>query len=283
MHKIALLTDSTCDIPPALIEQYQIGVLPYVLAWNGVEYRDRVTLQPEEFYRRLQVEPNLPTHAQVSPAEFAQLFGQARREGAEALMIILVNSAFSGSVNSARQAAAETNFAVHVHDALSTSMGMGWQVLAAARAREAGAGLPAMIAAAEAVRSKVQVYACLDTLEYVYRGGRIGNAKRLVGAMLHVKPVLTIDHQTGLVEPAGIALAHRRGVELMCRRFFEKIDTARPMHIAVMHGDLESEALRLKERIDALFNPVELFTHITGPVLGVNTGPRAIALCGYSE
>ena len=283
MHKIAILTDSTCDIPPALIERYQIKVLPYVLAWNGVEYRDRVTLQPEEFYRRLQVEPNLPTHAQVSPAEFAQLFAQARREGAEAVIILLVNSAFSGSVDSARKAAAEAGFPVHVHDALSTSMGMGWQVLAAARAREAGAGLADIIAAAETVRSKVQVYACLDTLEYVYRGGRIGNARRLVGAMLHVKPVLTIDHQTGLVEPAGIALAHRRGVELMCRRFFEKIDTARPMRIAVMHGDLESEALRLKERICSLFDPAEIFIHITGPVLGVNTGPRAIALCGYSE
>ena len=139
------------------------------------------------------------------------------------------------------------------------------------------------MAAAELVRERVQLFICLDTLEYVYRGGRIGNARRLLGTMLKVKPILTVDHQAGQVEAGGLARTRSRGIEMIYEKFFARMDTTRPLHVAVLHGMAEAEALQLEERVRQEFHPVELFTHLTGPVLGLNTGPRAIALCGYYE
>lgn len=284
MPAISIITDSTCDVPPALIERYGIVVLPYLLIWDGVEYRDRVTIQPEEFYTRLaSSNHHLPTTAQASPMDFARLFAQARAQGAEGVLALLVNGRFSGSLGSAQQAAAEMDIPVHVHDSRSTSMGLGWQVLAAARAREAGGDLASMVAAAESARERVQLVACLDTLEYVYRGGRIGNASRLLGSVLHARPVIYVDHHTGQVEGGGMALSHRRAVELMLRRFFNRVGPSRLLHVAVMHGMAEAEALALEARIRAEYRPVEIFTHITGPILGMNTGPGALALSGYGE
>lgn len=283
MHPIALITDSTCDLPSRFIEQYQITVLPYVLIWDGKEYRDRVTIQPEEFYARLRSSPTFPTTAQASREEFVSLFRQVREKGAEGALVVLVNAQFSGSLASARLAAEEMDFPVVIHDSRSTSMGLGWQVLAAARAREAGGGLPEMVAAAEKVRERVQVYACLDTLEYVYRGGRIGNARRLLGTLLHARPVIYVNHQTGIVEAAGMALSRRRSIEWMVRCFFERMPAGGQLHVAVMHGMAETEACQLEARIREAFAPRELFVHLTGPVLGLNTGPRALALCGYGE
>lgn len=283
MPSIALITDSTCDLPSHWIEQYQISVLPYVMIWDGKEYRDRVTIQPEEFYARLSSSSTLPTTAQASREEFVALFRQVREAGAEAALVVLVNGRFSGSLASARLAAGEVDFPVAVHDSRSTSMGLGWQVLAAARAREAGGGLREMVAAAEKVREQVQVCACLDTLEYVYRGGRIGNAQRLLGTLLHTRPVIYVDHSTGMVEADGMALSRRRSIEKMVRCFFEKMPPGGKLHVAVMHGMAEDEARQLEARIREEFAPQELFVHLTGPILGLNTGPGALALCGYGD
>ena len=283
MHSIALITDSTCDLPSHFIEQYQISVLPYVMIWDGKEYRDRVTIQPEEFYARLQSSPTLPTTAQASREEFLALFRQAREAGAEGALVALVNAQFSGSLASARLAADAMDFPVAVHDSRSTSMGLGWQVLAAARAREAGGGMQEMVAAAEKVRERVQVCACLDTLEYVYRGGRIGDARRLLGALLHARPVIYLNHHTGIVEAEGMALSRRRSIERMARCFFERMPPGGRLHVAVMHGMAEGEARQLEARIREEFAPQELFVHLTGPILGLNTGPRALALCGYGD
>lgn len=282
-QNIAIITDTTCDIPASWVEKYNIIVLPHVLIWNGMQYRDRVDLQPEEFYRRLKTEKELPTTSQASMVDFAKAYEQARENGAEEIVVLTVSSKFSGAIQSARQAAEHARIPVHVHDSKGATMSLGWQVLAAARVREAGGGAKDMLAAAEKVRSGVQLYIFLDTLEYIYRGGRIGNASRMVGTMLNIKPLLYVDHTTGIVEPGGMAMTHKKGMALMVSKFFSHFDGSRPMHIAVMHGDAAEDAAALTESIRSEYNPVELISHITGPALGLNTGPGALALAGYQE
>lgn len=162
-------------------------------------------------------------------------------------------------------------------------MGLGWQVLAAARARESGGDANAMIQAADNVRQHLSHYVFLDTMEYLYKGGRIGGATRLIGSLLDIKPLVYVDRDTGKVEAAGRARTRKRGLNMLYDLFFEQLETENVMHIAVMHGDAPEDAERIAERVERDYAPAELLIDITGPVLGVHTGPGAIALCGYSE
>jgi DegV family protein with EDD domain len=212
-----------------------------------------------------------------------QAFKRVCAEGAREIVAVIVSSALSGAIQSVIQAARETPAPVHIHDSREATMALGWQALAAARAREAGGGVRAMLDAAEKVRRGVQIIICLDTLEYVYRGGRIGNARRLLSAMLNVKALITVDHDSGLVEPVAVAVTRKRSIEQMYSRFFGNFGAGRPLHVAVMHGDAEEDAQVLVERIRREHAPAELLTNITCPTLGIHTGPRALALIGFME
>lgn len=288
-HKhIAIVTDSTCDIPANLIEQYEILVQPHTIIWNGQQYRDRVDLQPDEFYRRLSTDPVMPTTSQATGVDFHTCYQHACEQGAEEIVAIVVNSKFSGAYQSALQGKEGISVPVHVYDSRAASMGLGWQVLAAVRAGVAGGDAADMLAAADDVRRRVQLFICLDTLEYVYRGGRIGNARRLLGSALGIKPLIYIDHEMGIVEPGGMAMTRRKSLNLLFTRFFSLMDQNAsypnaPLYVAVLHGGAPGDAAELFERVRQERHPAELLTNITCPALGINTGPQAIALCGYSE
>lgn len=281
--RIALITDSTCDIPAALLAQYGIYVQAHIVIWGEHQYRDRLEIQPEEFYRRLGADAVMPTTSQATVADFSMMYQKACDDGAEEIVVISVSSQLSGAYQSAMGAVEFARVPVRVFDSRMVTMGLGWQVLAAARARESGGDAADMLAAADRVRRRVQLYICLDTLEYVYRGGRIGNASRFVGTLLNIKPLITVDHDSGIVEPVSMAMTRRKSVDMLYSKFFSLLDTRQKMRIAVLHGDASKEASSLAERVRRDYNPVELFTDITGPALGIHTGPQALALCGYSE
>jgi DegV family protein with EDD domain len=167
-------------------------------------------------------------------------------------------------------------------------MSLGWQVLAAARARETEGDARAMLEAAEAVRNSVALYVSLDTLEYLHKGRRIGGAALFVGSLLNVKPLVYVDHETGRVEAAGRVRPRKRGLNTLDQHFFQALgpgtgSQASGLHVAVMHGDAPGDAQQLMERIQREYAPAEILSDITSPVLGAHTGPRAIALCGYVE
>jgi DegV family protein with EDD domain len=282
-YPVEIITDSTCDIPQDLVEQYGIIVIPHFVIWGNQQYLDRINLQPEEFYARLEIDPVRPTTAQATAEVFAAAYEQAIRGGAKEIVVVTVSSAMSGAYQMALNAAGTVAIPVHIVDSKGPTMSLGWQVLAAARVRAEGGDANAMVAKAAQVRQTLTQIVGMDTLEYLQRGGRIGDAARWIGTMLHVKPVVSINHQTGRVEPAAIARTYKNMVETLYQKFFDKINVTRPMHIAVLHGSARAQAESLAERISNDYSPVELVINITGPVLGINTGPRALALCGYTE
>lgn len=282
-HRTALITDSTCDIPRHLIEEYGITVVPLHVIWSDETYRDRVDLDPRDFYRRLTENSDYPTTSHPTPDGFLETYNEAVRNGADEIVVITLSSELSGAFEAASQAGAMTDTPVHIFDSKETTMGLGWQVLAAARAREAGADPEAIIRAADVTRQRVGVYVSLDTLEYLHKGGRIGGATRFIGSLLDLKPLVYVDHDTGQVEAAGRVRTRKRGLNQLCERFFEAVGTNGPLHVAVLHGDAPRDAERVAGRIEREYAPIELLIDITGPVLGVHTGPRAIALCGYAE
>jgi len=282
-HKIALVTDSTCDIPQELREQYAIAVVPLTIIWGADQLREGVDISAEDFYRRLIADPVFPTTSQPTPKDFLSVYESARQQGAEEVVVVTISSAMSGTHESARLASTMTDIPVRLVDAKSNSMGLGWQVLAAARAREAGGDAAAMVAAAEAARSRMVYVIALDTLEYLHKGGRIGTATRFIGTLLNLKPQITVNHQTGQVEAGHRTRTRQKAVEALYEDFFAQLDVKKPMRIAVLHNAVLPEAEALAERVRQQYHPVELLIHIVAPVLGVHTGPRALALCGYTE
>jgi DegV family protein with EDD domain len=175
-HRIALITDSTRDIPDDLLEKHDIAVVPSLVIWGDEILRDRVDIQPEDFYRRLETDPLFPTTSHPTPQDFLEAYAAAGQKGAGEIVVVTVSSAMSGTIESARQAAATIDIPVHVVDSKGPTMTVGWQVLAAARAREAGGDATAMLAAADRARASMVQIVCPDTLEYPHRGG--GSAGR---------------------------------------------------------------------------------------------------------
>ncbi len=282
-NPIGLVTDSTCDIPEQLIERHGIIVVPHVIIWGAEQFRDRVTMQPVEFYSRLAVDPQRPTSSQAGVQDFQRACEQAVERGARQIIIVTVSSAMSGAYQMAKKAANLVKVPVAVVDSKGPTMTVGWQVLAAARARDEGADLAAILSRVEQVRSRLVQLVGMQTLEYLQKGGRIGSAIKWMGTMLQVKPLVSINHQTGLVEPVGLVRTHKALVEMMYSKFFSRLGDAQGLRIAVLHGNVPQEAEALAQRIRAEYSPVELLVNITGPVLGINTGPGALALCGYAE
>jgi DegV family protein with EDD domain len=282
-HRIALVTDSTCDIPVAWIQQYEISVVPLTLIFGDQAYLDGVELTAEQFYERLPREKYHPTTSQPTPQAFLEAFQKAAAGGAEEIITVTISSGMSGTIESARQAAQESPIPVHVADAKNNSMGLGWQVIAAARVREAGGGLEAMLAAIEQVRKDMVYYIALDTIEYLSRGGRISDAARFLDSLLHIKPLIYVRPESGLVGASIPARSRKSSLDGLYREFFSHINNDGPLHITVLHNSALAEAAALAERVRAEYNPKELFISITSPVLGAHTGPGAVALCGYAE
>ncbi len=282
-HRVALITDSACDIPDSLLELYGIAMVPLYVIWGADQLRDRVDIQPEQFYRRLQSDPVHPTTSQPTPQDFCAALERAQQSGASEAVIATISSGMSSTYNSAQQGSQMIDFPVQIVDTRANSMSMGWQVLAAARAREAVGTAAAMIEAMERVRRTLVTLLYVDTLDYLHRGGRIGSAARWVGTALDLKPLLYVDHESGTVQAGERTRTRRKALERLCDSFLSRFDLRRPLRVAVLHGDDQFAAEDMAERIRQRSTLAELIVSMTSPVLGVHTGPGALALCGYTE
>ena len=283
VQQIALVTDSTCDIPKEWIEKYDITMVPSIIIFGEKQYVDGIDMIAEQFYERLPQEKVRPTTSHPTPAAFLQAYMDAIKKGAKQILTIVVAAAMSGTMAAAQEAAKLVRIPVQIIDSCSNSMGLGWQMIAAARARENGGTLADMIAAAEYVRSKLVYYVSLNTLEYLFKGGRIGDAISLVGSMLTIKPLVFVKRETGTVGVSIPSRSRKQAVEKLQKEFFNNLNVESPLHIAVLHNNAFEEAKALAQKIMETYNPKELITSIVSPILGVHTGPQAIALCGYSE
>ena len=280
---IGIISDSTCDIPEDLVQQYGITIIPHYIIWGNQQYRDRVDMQPLDFYKRIVTDPAYPSSSQASIADFKKVYEEVAAKGATEIIALTVSSAMSGAFQMASEAAKLVSVPVSVVDGKSPTMSLGWQVLTAARARDAGMKVNQILPMLEDLKKKLVQYVAMESLEYLQKSGRIGNAVKWVGSVLKIRPLVSINHLSGLVEPASLSRTHKGVIDLMYRKFFEHFKGKEKLHVAVMHGNIPEEAEKLAERIRQEFNPVELIVNITGPVLGISTGPSAMALCGYAE
>jgi DegV family protein with EDD domain len=280
---IGIITDSTCDIPENLLEQYGIIVIPQMVIWGEQQLRDRIDLQPKGFYERYASDPVRPRSSPPAMKDIQGAFQKAIDQGATQLIVLTVSSAMSGTYGLLQNAASVLPLPVSMVDSKGPTMSLGWQVLEAARARDAGADLTTILDRVNKVREGLAQFVAMDSLEYLQRGGRIGGAIKWVGMLLSIKPLVSINHKTGLVEPVSVARTHKALLQLLYHKFFQRLEGGKNLHIAVLHGNVAEQAEELAGRIRAEYKPLELLVNMTGPVLGINTGPGALALCGYAE
>lgn len=267
----------------AVPEQYNIEVVPLTIIWGEEQFRDGVDLSPEDFYQRLGKDPVIPTTSQPTPQEMVQVYEKVKENGAEEIVILTISSAMSGTYTSASKAAELMDIPVHVLDSRANSMSLGWQVLAAARAREKGGDVQAMLSAAEKARGSMVLMISLDTLEFLHKGGRIGGASHFIGTLLNLKPQITVNHHSGEVEGGRRSRTRKKALADLYTDFFTQIDSGKSLRVAVLHNAALEEAEEIANQIREEFQPEELIIGIVSPALGVHTGPGAVAICGYTE
>lgn len=187
----AIVSDSTCDVPAALVQRYNIGIAPTVLQIDGQTYYDNVTLTREAFYTGLPTYRTFPKTAAAAPGTFAELY---RAAGADEVVSIHLSRKLSGMWASAQVAAQEVadQTRVHVFDSETISMGTGWMVIAAAEMAAQGATAQDILAMLEELRPRTRVYALLSTLKYLQKGGRVNRLVAGVGELLQIKPLLEV-------------------------------------------------------------------------------------------
>lgn len=273
----ALVTDSTSNLTPDLATSRHIYVAPLYVIWGEEMLRDGVDMTDTEFYRRLVAADEIPTTSQVAPQDFTALFEKVRRaEQADEIVCGVISSELSGTYASAIQARNQVDFPVHVIDTRQASWALGHAILAGADARDEGAS-PAEIA--EAVVQAAQHQKLLFTvksLEHLHRGGRIGNARKLLGSALSIQPVLELND--GVIEAAENVRTRKRAIEYLLKLAEEHANGQPIGRFSVLHGDALDEAEALLARVIELFNPRETYLSYLTPTLGVHVGPGALGV-----
>lgn len=281
MAEVKIITDSTAYLPPELIARYGIRVVPLKVVFGAEAYAEGVDISNEEFYSKLMEASTLLTTSQPSVGDFLQVYGEVTREGVP-ILSIHISSKLSATVSTALTAKGELPQAqIEVVDSLSTSMGLGMVVLAAARAADEGQSLSQIRAATEKVIRSMNLFFIVDTLEYLRKGGRIGGAAALVGTALRIKPVLYLKE--GQIEVLAKVRTKRRALKRLLELMAERMLGGTSVHIAIIHAHAAEEATALEKEVRARFNCAEIYLSELGPAIGAHVGPRAIGLAFYAD
>lgn len=277
-EKIAIMTDSTSDIPKHIIEEYDIQVVPLRIVYQDNEYRDDVDIKADEVYRRLSEE--VPSTSLPAAGDVLGLWERLKDEGFTHVLAIHISSGLSGTGQLIENLANQVDgLVIKVIDSKNISMGLGYTVIEAARKLAQNASFDTLCTHVQETLTKMRVYFVLETLEYLTKGGRIGKVAGTLGQMLNLKPIITVNEE-------GVYTTHAkvRGRKKSVDRLFETIKghLAKPMsNVAVCHGSALEEAQALIERVKSHGNVGEVLLSHVSPVIGVHTGPGTLGLVVY--
>ncbi|HSK69497.1 MAG TPA: DegV family protein [Candidatus Limnocylindria bacterium] len=276
-RKIAILVDSGTDVPGDFIREHNIFVAPLKIIFSDGEYDDRVNITPKEVYDRLEQE--IPKTSLPDPGYVHGLFERIKEQGYGTVLVITISSNLSGTHNLLRVAAQEhPELDVHMVDTKNIGIGAGLQAMLAARLVREGAPLEDILAKLRESIKESRIYFCLDTLEYLAKGGRIGKVSALLGSVLHLVPVISCNPD-GIYETVakvrGNAHAVARAVSLVVAHAARHARFA----VAVAYGSAQAEAMKVLAELRQLLPRCEQFIQTdVSPALGVHTGPGLIGI-----
>ncbi len=270
---VRIVTDSACDLPQGLCDEFGIDVVPLHIRFGEQEFVDRVELSTDEFWQRMASASVLPETAAPSVGAFEETFRRIADEGADGIVCVNLSSSMSATLQSAQVAAKALDGVcpIEIFDSKSVSMGQGDLALYAARRAREGADIDTLIAELEDRRARSHLLATLDTLEFLRKGGRIGGAQALLGSMLSIKPVITVHD--GVVQPAGKVRTRSKALRFIT----DRMQAGAVESASVLHADAPDldEFLAL---VDPAVPHSDVLVTQIGPVVGVHTGPRVIGV-----
>ncbi|HOU40041.1 MAG TPA: DegV family protein [Promineifilum sp.] len=279
--KVAIITDSVANLTPETLAEHDIYVIPQILNWEGNSLLDQIDITTTEFYERLPKSKDLPKTSQPSPGQFTEHFMKVAA-GADSIVAVFVSSALSGTIQSAHLGAqAMGDYPIEIVDSRSASLGLGLLAVAAARHAAAGHDTHAVAEYVRGLVPRMRVLFVVDTLEYLHKGGRIGGAKRLVGSVLSIKPVLHIEN--GQIEPLASVRTKSKAVAHMLEVVLGEMKGKKHIHAGIIHAGAYSDALAIKEQVLAAVQPDELLLNELTPVIGANVGPGILGMGYYTE
>ncbi|GAB4573558.1 MAG: DegV family protein [Anaerolineae bacterium] len=274
---VAIVTDSTCDIPAAIASERQIYVLPLHIQWGTDSLRDGVDISREAFYQRLVSDPVHPSTSQPTPQEFVEIFQRAKAEtGAQAVLAVTISSALSGTYNAARQAVDLVDFPVHLIDSRTTSGALGLLVLALADLRDQGVSVDELVARAHEYTGRTRAILTIDTLDFLHRSGRVSAARRWLGQILQIKPILHVED--GELRALEAVRTRRNALNRMLERFNSWIQPDLPLSVAILYGTTPEDADWFEQELRARWQPRFIMKVIASSAVGVHTGPGAMGL-----
>lgn len=282
MDRFVIVTDSTANLPPHLVAEYDVPIIPLTVHWGEETYLDGVSLDGPTFYQWLQERQAFPTTSQPSPGAFIEFFQHvAQKYATKTILGIFISAELSGTLASAIQAKAELpDLHIELIDSRSVSMGLGMQVLVAVRAAREGQPLEVVMERVLHVRDNMNVVFAVDTLEYLHRGGRIGGAARFLGTALNLKPVLHI--QDGKVMPLEKVRMRRKSLQRVIEIVAERLNGRRLKEVAIIHAQAEDDAALVTGWVKERFTPEALYTSLLTPVVGTHAGPGALGIVFYA-
>jgi DegV family protein with EDD domain len=266
---VKIVTDSVADIPPQVVKELGITVIPLNVHFGTEAYRDGIDLTTEQFYERLVHSQTLPVTSVPSPGVFAEVYDRLTEETDE-IIAIIVSAKLSGTYEVALQSIdlMKKKCRVEVIDSQWAVMAQGFIVMKAAKAAQDGAGLDEIMTLVRHNIQRVDFCAAFDTLEYLKRGGRIGKAQAFLGSMLKINPLITL--RDGVVEPAGRTRSRAKAIE---RLYDFAIDYSHIDEIAVEDTACPGDAELLVERLSSKFPKERIYRSKMTPVIGTHTGP----------
>ena len=276
---VKLVTDSVSDLPPEVVKELEITIIPLNVHFGQETYKDRVDLSSEDFYRKLEHGSSFPSTSAPSPGFFAEVFDDLAMKGNQ-ILGVFVSRKLSATYDAALQGVKlmKRKCQVEIVDSALGIMGQGLLVMEAARKALSGVNLSELVGMTSKTIPRIHIRITLDTLEYLARGGRIGKVQAFLGSMLRMNPILGI--KDGVAFPFARVRSRAKATDWLCdfASKFEKVKA-----LAVEYGTNAAEAKALAERIASVFPKIPIYLSNVSPVIGTHTGPNVLSVTVMEE
>jgi DegV family protein with EDD domain len=275
LDKIALVTDSSCDLPKEILDKYDISVIPLRIIYSHGEYRDRVDIQPEEIYQNFKKE--IPTTSMPSMEDVINTFTTLKEKGFKKILSIHLSKGLSGTYNMVNLVSKDfPDIHIEVIDSNALSMGLGFAIIEAANMIKEKMHFEDIKKSLGKLSEKIKVYYSVPVLDYLRKGGRIGLVAATVGSILDLKPIISINKEGKYFTYTKVRGRNKALSKLV--EIVEETCKSHKINLAVMHGAAHDEAMRLKELFSSFPNVKEVFFGQISPALVVHTGPGLVGV-----
>jgi DegV family protein with EDD domain len=283
--KIGILTDSTCDLPEEILNQYNIEFVPLTVRIGEEQYKDKTEITSQQFFKRIKQGDVMPSTSQPSAGEFEQKYKEMDKTY-DHIISIHLSSHLSGTCQSAQLAIKENpTIDITLIDSKSASMGLGFLVILAAKLVNKGLELDQIVDILKQARKDIEIYLTVDDLSYLEKGGRINKAQSFIGNLINLKPILKLDFNSTSVEPIdkvrGKKNTQKKLLEFVDHYLNKDLDVPGQYWFGLLYGKhdyIESFQGKFKDKVEQANVRYTYYENTVGPVIGSHTGPTVYGI-----